>query len=222
MKVAHVESLICKGEFASSVEYTEAMGTVLQAVQEVEWPIGSGQFIINPMPHANGVRPLKAGFVRHLKASGWRNEQPVKLKSNLKVGNIDHCLSTSHGPIAIEWETGNVSSCHRSMNKLWLALHEGSIASGVLVLPSRSLYDYLTFRIANYKELVPYFPCWRDDGITVGALSIIVFEHDGVDVSVPLIPKGTEGLASAKATHTRKEGRFARHDNTHLTALSTS
>lgn len=58
--------------------------------------------------------------------------------------------------VAIEWETGNISSSHRSMNKLGIALMGGVIQIGVLIVPSRDLYDHLTDRIGNIGELSGY------------------------------------------------------------------
>ncbi len=63
--------------------------------------------------------------------------------------------------IAIEWETGNISSSHRSMNKLALALGAGIIQVGVLIVPSRSLYEHLTDRIGNIGELSGYLSMWE-------------------------------------------------------------
>jgi hypothetical protein len=64
-----------------------------------------------------------------------------------------------------------------------------------LVLPSRSLYTYLTDRIGNYEELEPYFDVWRAVNINEGFLEIFVVEHDAIDNNVPRITKGTDGRA---------------------------
>jgi hypothetical protein len=63
--------------------------------------------------------------------------------------------------VAIEWETGNISSSHRSMNKLAIALGSGVVQVGVLIVPSRQLYDHLTDRIGNIGELSGYLSMWE-------------------------------------------------------------
>ena len=67
---------------------------------------------------------------------------------------------------------------------------------GVLVVPSRRLYVWLTDRIGNITELEPYFPLWSAIPCDQGILEIIVIEHDAESVDVPRIPKGTDGRAA--------------------------
>lgn len=100
-------------------------------------------------------------------------------------------------PFIAEWETGNISSSHRALNKMTMALQEGRIAGGVLVLPSRALYRFLTDRVGNYQEIAAYFDFYRRLAATVqqGFLAVIEIEHDEVDENVPLIEKGTDGRA---------------------------
>ena len=71
----------------------------------------------------------------------------------------------------------------------------GGIAAGFLVIPSDALKIFLTDRIGNIGELLPYFPLWRSTRIDRGALQIIVVEHDATSLDVPRIPKGTDGRA---------------------------
>jgi hypothetical protein len=98
-------------------------------------------------------------------------------------------------PFAVEWETGNIASSHRAMNKMALTLKQGRIAGGVLVLPSRALYRYLTDRMGNYEELEPYFGLYTDLEVDRGYLGVVVVEHDAVSADVPKIRKGTDGRA---------------------------
>ena len=196
MKIVSTEILVSNGAWPSSSEWTNALAAIEKAVRAVVWPVGSANFKINPVKHGNGVKPIKQGFLDSLKNAGWATEGPIRLNSGLKPGNIDVMLKTSAKPIAIEWETGNVSSCHRSMNKLCLGLVEGAISAGVLVLPSRKLYQYLTDRVANYNELEPYIPFWSAIEVKNGALAIIVIEHDSECNSVLQIPKMTDGMSS--------------------------
>ncbi len=81
------------------------------------------------------------------------------------------------------------------MNKMALALKQGRIAGGVLVLPGRALYRYLTDRIGNYEELAPYFSLYTDLDVDQGYLGVIVVEHDSVSSDVPKIRKGKDGRA---------------------------
>jgi hypothetical protein len=64
------------------------------------------------------------------------------------------------------------------------------------VLPSRNLYKWLTDRIGNFQEIEPYFPVWAKlDYPLECVISVYEIEHDAEDVSVPLIPKGSDGMA---------------------------
>ena len=93
------------------------------------------------------------------------------------------------------WETGNISSSHRAVNKLVLGLLREVFLGTALVLPSRKLYPYLTDRIGNYEELEPYFDVWRAINLNEGFLAIFVVEHDAIDSNIPTIAKATDGRA---------------------------
>jgi hypothetical protein len=114
---------------------------------------------------------------------------------NQSLGDFDAVLPGPEKPIVAEWETGNISSSHRSMNKLTMLVSCGVISAGVLVVPSRKLYAYLTDRIGNIKELEPYFELWRSVPCESGVLEILVIEHDAESIRVPKIPKKTDGRA---------------------------
>ncbi|MHB8394398.1 MAG: PDDEXK family nuclease [Candidatus Dormibacteria bacterium] len=102
-----------------------------------------------------------------------------------------------HLPFVAEWETGNISSSHRALNKMALAMLEKRLSGGVLVLPTRALYRYLTDRIGNYEEIEPYFRVWASLPIDSGFLAVIGVEHDRTSQQVGRIPKGTDGRANA-------------------------
>ena len=70
---------------------------------------------------------------------------------------------------------------------------KGALVGGVLILPTRDLYKYLTDRVGNYKEIEPYFPLWQSIPVKIGVLAVIAVEHDSVSQNVPRIPKGTDG-----------------------------
>jgi hypothetical protein len=96
---------------------------------------------------------------------------------------------------AFEWETGNISSSHRALNKMALGMLKGLLVGGTLVVPTRKMYEYLTDRVGNLDELEPYFELWRALNVEYGLLQVVAIEHDGVSRVVPRIPKGTEGRA---------------------------
>jgi hypothetical protein len=95
----------------------------------------------------------------------------------------------------LEWETGNISSSHRSLNKMALGIMKKILIGGVLILPTREMYQYLTDRIGNFREISPYFPLWRSLNLEEGLLLVIAIEHDAVNDQVPRIKKGTDGRA---------------------------
>lgn len=116
-------------------------------------------------------------------------------------GDFDF-LTTGPGghKVAIEWETGNVSSSHRALNKLCICLERAIISAGVLIVPSRELYTHLTDRIGNIYELNPYLSFWQRVGDTVrkGLLVVAVVEHDELttDPSFPYLNVGSDGNAN--------------------------
>jgi hypothetical protein len=143
----------------------------------------------------NGVGPIRLGFVRELRERGWTIEGAAKNHLGQELGDFDAVLIGPEGPIVAEWETGNISSSHRSMNKLTMLVSDGVIAAGTLVVPSRKLYVYLTDRIGNYKELEPYLKLWKSVPCKRGVLEIVVIEQDAESFDVPKIPKATAGRA---------------------------
>lgn len=115
--------------------------------------------------------------------------------SVLTTGDLDALKDTADGYIAFEWETGNISSSHRALNKLFLTMQQTNTLGCFLVVPSDSLKAYLTDRIGNIGELKPYFPLWSNIQNIKGTLRIIAVEHDATSFDVPKIPKGTDGRA---------------------------
>ncbi|MYM35468.1 hypothetical protein GTP38_14120 [Duganella sp. FT94W] len=170
----------------------------------------------------NGVAYLRSHFLRNmLELEGWTSEGDVDLDKERQqpaillypscehyrepitsgFGGFDFVTTTLDGlKVAIEWETGNISSSHRSMNKLAIALKTGIIQVGVLIVPSRDLYSHLTDRIGNIAELSGYLEMWESlrpkDG--KGLLAITVVEHDALsdDPDLPYLPTGSDGRAN--------------------------
>ena len=95
----------------------------------------------------------------------------------------------------LEWETGNISSSHRAINRILLGHMQDILVGGVLIVPTRELYQYLTDRVGNLQELEPYFVVWQSCPLQHGMLLIIAVEHDGIQEGVPRILKGTDGRA---------------------------
>jgi len=196
MKINRTEFLIRKGQFAYSDEFNKVLQEVLTAIQAVHWPPGNDQFILYPEKQGNGVKPIKEGCMTALYDFGWRHEKRMSIVFNTGPGPVDAVRTLPNGrQFVVEWETGNVSSSHRALNKIATGLLEGIILEGILIVPSRTMYYWLTDRIGNFREIEPYFPMWRDVTVDEGVLAVIEVEHDGTSQDVPRILKGTDGRA---------------------------
>lgn len=181
--------------FSATPEFARAQRDILDGIDAIRWPQGSPDFTIPPSqlnvrPQLrNGVKPIKDAFVELLERQGWAPEFDL----------FDAYLDYRNGtlPFVAEWETGNISSSHRAVNRIALGMEEGRIAGGVLVLPTRDLYRHLTDRIGNFQELEPYLPLYRrwDGEPGYRYLAIVTVEHDRLDPSAPYIPRGTDGRA---------------------------
>lgn len=169
----------------------------------------------------NGVGYLRTTFLDHITGSeGWaaegnvdlgrdREQPPIRLYPSLQeyrepitsdFGGFDLVTrGRNQTRVAIEWETGNISSSHRSMNKLSIALASGIVDVGVLIVPSRLTYDHLTDRIGNIGELSGYLSMWESLKVTIryGLLAVTVVEHDHLtdDPNLPYLPVGNDGRA---------------------------
>ena len=196
MKIVQEAVLIDQGNIVATDEWSQIQAEIHHAIASVTWPPDSSQFVINPVLHGNGVKPIKKGCMLALHEKfGWQLEALVFIRETIRAGKVDALKKTSLGDFVFEWETGNISSSHRALNKIALGIIRRLILGGVLVLPTRKLYPYLTDRIGNYEELLPYFPIWRNLPVEHGHMLVIAVEHDAVDPSVPLIRKGTDGRA---------------------------
>lgn len=92
------------------------------------------------------------------------------------------------------------------MNKLAIALANGIVQVGVLIVPSRQLYEHLTDRIGNIGELSAYLSMWQSlkTSVSHGLLAITVVEHDALidDEAHPYLPMGNDGRAKEGRTKT--------------------
>lgn len=204
MKLVKKVILFNKGNFSSSPQWRRIQRDIKQAIKNVTWPPNSNKFTIYPESgkergKGNGVVPIKSSFCRELRKKGWELETKLSIATRSKPGPLDATLRLGKGEtsplFAVEWETGNISSSHRALNKMKLGIMKGVLIGGILVLPTRNLYKYLTDRIGNFQELEPYFDVWRSIPCKNGILGIYAVEHDATSTSVPRIAKGTDGRA---------------------------
>ena len=201
MKIVAKHDILLAGEFAKSDVWAQACREVDAAIRATDWPHGTGEFLIYPESgkergKGNGVVPIKKPCLEYLNARCWNLESfPDMGDAPIRTGDLDALKQTAAGWIGFEWETGNISSSHRAINKLLLTFLKGHLVGGFLAVPSNVLKQYLTDRIGNIGELEPYFPLWSAVPVTNAALRIVVVEHDGVSEAVPRIPKGRDGRA---------------------------
>jgi len=197
VKIVQTRYLIQAPGLAADKFWNEALRDVERAIRRVVWPKGnpSKEFIIHPQSgkkrgEGNGVVPIKEAFLVSLAGDGWGTDD------RQNPGRFDAVKRRQDGGyIGMEWETGNISSSHRALNRFVLGHTKGECIGGVLVLPTRKLYAYLTDRVGNFEELATYFPVWEQISWDRGGLVVIAVEHDGVDKKVPRIAKGTDGRA---------------------------
>ena len=198
MRIVESVDVISAGSFSASKTWEGVCGEVEDAIARVDWPQGSGDFSINPVRHGNGVKPIKLPCIARLQELGWKTEDLPPLASDvLRPGDLDALVVRDGHYISFEWETGNISSSHRALNKLVLGLIHRAVMGCFLVVPSRALYPYLTERIGNMAELRAYLPLWSaaTAKLETATLRIYSVEQDRLDEAVPLIPKGTDGRA---------------------------
>lgn len=214
MRIAETVALLQRGDFAESAEWLAIRDTIHTAIALAEWPVGSGSFTIHPESgkksgKGNGVVPIKAKPMQLLKDAGWALEYPWDVATKAtstgkkgkgsKPGDIDAAKQFAQGLVVVEWETGNISSSHRAINKMALGLVAKKCVAGVLVVPNMKLAQYLTDRIGNIEEIRPYAPLWENLSIGEGVLELVVIEQDAESTNVPRIPKGKDGRAAEGA-----------------------
>lgn len=221
--------LFDQGDVIASPDWKALHESYVRSIEDIDNPAGSGRLCLRRkvrLPNGqwarNGVGYLRSRFLEHIRdVEGWKPEgvveltrdrdQPaIKLYPSLEsyrepitsdFGGFDLVTQGADGTnIAIEWETGNISSSHRSMNKLAIALGAGIIQVGVLILPSRLLYEHLTDRIGNIGELSGYLSMWEGlkSNVERGLLAITVVEHDELtdDEAFPFLKVGMDGRAA--------------------------
>lgn len=195
MKIVKIEYFANAGDFANSTEFDIIKNELIDAIKSVVW-FEKERFVIHPTKnHENGVNPIKQNFVYHLESKGWLAEEKLSLIKGMNPGPIDAIKRTSKGLFAVEWETGNISSSHRALNKIALGIIQDQLIGGILVLPVRNLAQHLTDRIGNYEEIAPYFHLYRTLSIPNGLIGVISVDYDALSLDAPFIPKGKDGNA---------------------------
>lgn len=196
LRVIETIRVLGKGSLAPSDEWRSIRASVVSSLTKVVWPEGSADFAINPSRKQNGVKPITGLAAEHLKALGWELCVKWPIDESKSPADMDGAFRSSAGLVAFEWETGNIASAHRSMNKMCLGLYLGALAGGILAISSNNLAQYLTDRVGNIGELRRYVPLWTATPCHAGVLEILVVEYDRIDPSTPLIPKGKSGWAA--------------------------
>lgn len=197
MRIIQVRDLINVNNTKIQLEIQNVMKQIQDSILRMDNPPGTGRFVLHNKRQANGVKPIKDTFVTQLSALGWKLEHKLDIGHTDRPGPIDATLPVGSKFFAVEWETGNISSSHRAINKMVMGILNQQLLGGVLILPSREMYTYLTDRVGNFRELESYFPVWEraQYPISEGYLAVIEIEHDDVSNHVPQIAKGTDGRA---------------------------
>lgn len=224
-----------KGNVLSTPSWKTLHESYVRSIRSIEHPVGTGKLCLRCKTkrpdgqwQRNGVGYLRLHFLEHMKnVEMWNPEGSVDLGRNQRqreftlfpsleqhqeeitsnFGGFDFVTTSPEGiRAAIEWETGNISSSHRSMNKLAIALESGIVQVGVLIVPSRDLYEHMTDRIGNIGELSGYLSMWESlkTGVSRGLLAISVVEHDELteNESFPYLSVGNDG--NAKKSQSKK------------------
>jgi len=197
MKIIQITDLINIGRAKENPAVQEALTQIVDSITQMVHPMNENGFILFNEKQANGVKPIKNSFITGLDNYGWKKEHKLEVGNTNRPGPIDATYQIGEKFFAVEWETGNISSSHRAINKMVIGILNRRLIAGVLILPSRDMYYYLTDRVGNFKELEPYFSVYQraNYDIDEGYLGIIEIEHDDVSNNVSSIPKGTDGRA---------------------------
>lgn len=157
----------------------------------------SEHFIINSShKNCNGVVPVKEGIYLRLENEyAWFREKPLPYFMDAQKGgpiDVYKEFGDNEKPfnVGLEFETGNISSAHRSMNKLCMGIKHGNLQMAFLIMPIKKLAYYLTDRVSNYEELAPYFGLLDNYPFIVFG-----FDADQYDPEAPLLAKGRDGMS---------------------------
>lgn len=179
-----------------------AYDEILEAINNMVGNINNSQKKIN------SVTPIKAGLIKLLHENyQWETEHHLQvLRDNAPSSSDDNKRKRGQGGgidvykefnfqgymfrVGIEFETGNVASVHRSLNKLSMGIQSRELDLIFLILPVFNLAQYLTDRVANYEEIEAYFPLFSEKPfIALG------FEAENYSPEFPVFEKGRDGNA---------------------------
>lgn len=139
MKIVQIERLIDAGTFSQTADWQTIEEQLFQAIRSIEWPPDSGSFTLRnesgkKRGQGSGVTPIKKACMRKLQSFGWRLETPVDIATVRRPGPMDATCQIKDGLFCVEWETGNISSSHRSVNKMALGIMKKILIGGALIL----------------------------------------------------------------------------------------
>lgn len=177
----------------------QAYQEVIKSIEKPVWPPGATTFTIREGKNENGVVPIKEDcYIQLEDVFDWYREKELTVlkQEKQKGGPIDVYKEFSTESnilrVGLEFETGNISSAHRSMNKIALGLSRSELDLGIILLPMKSFAYHLTDRISNFEELEPYFEL-----MSGRPFICIGFDADKMSSSedIPYIPKGKDGMS---------------------------
>jgi Restriction endonuclease BamHI len=198
LKLTQIQYLVDAGPFTETNAWSRVEEDLREAIASVVWPPGNDRFVINPLIDGSGVVPIKRQFAANIQALGWKLEEQFprfsdeEIRKRRRPGAVDAALDLGDYDLPsffVEWETGNIASSHRSMNKMALALKQELISGGIWVVPSGNLAPYLMDRTGNYPEFEPHFSLYSDLEVEFGYLGVAIVEHDETSTEVPFIEK---------------------------------
>ena len=160
---------------------------------------GKDVFILNnAAKNCNGVVPIKENcYIRLEDNYLWFREKPLTyLHSEQKKGGpIDVYKEFTQDAerlrVGLEFETGNISSAHRSINKLKVGLMRDELDLAIVIMPVKHLSFYLTDRVSNYEELAPYFILLEDTPFIV-----MGFDAEEYSKEAAVLAKGKDGMSN--------------------------
>jgi hypothetical protein len=135
VKVQTFEYLINAGSFGASRDWERIKEEVLTAIKRIQWPPNSGKFTLYDQAgkrrgEGNGVKPIKDACMLHLKSLGWDLETRVDIATVAQPGPVDATCNVGGKLFCVEWETGNISSTHRALNKMALGMLKEILVGG--------------------------------------------------------------------------------------------
>ena len=186
------QKLICINDMAAQA-FEEVKDSIIRNVTA-----DSDHFILCCIhKNCNGVVPIKEKCYQILEEEfGWYREKPLTYfrTDAQKGGPIDVYKEFQKNNdifrAGLEFETGNISSAHRSLNKLCIGIEKRELDIAMLMMPVKKMSFYLTDRVSNYEELEPYFLLLKN-------FPFVVFGFDAEEYSkdAPPLPKGKDGMS---------------------------